>query len=303
MIAIGLDVGGTKIAGGVVDVGSGEVLKRRVIPTLPKRGGQPVLQDSLNLARELKAEAEVLGHVVAGIGIGVAELVDTQGNVTSAQTIDWTGIPVSARFSGLAPAVVEADVRAAALAESAFGAGRPFRIFVYVTVGTGISSSLVVDGFPFAGAHGNALVMASGPLTSTCPECGRRFQSVLEDLASGPALVKRYGMSRPGQAGSAEDVVSAAATGDPVAIQIVESAGEALGSGLAFLINVLDPEAVVVGGGLGVAGGLYWKSLVDSTRRHIWAEAERSLPILQAGLGADAGLIGAALAGARQHRS
>ncbi|HVN79529.1 MAG TPA: ROK family protein [Terriglobia bacterium] len=150
----------------------------------------------------------------------------------------------------LAPAAVEADVRAAALAESAFGAGRPFRLFVYVTVGTGISSCPVVDGVPFTGTHGNALVMASGPLTSTCPECGNRFQSVLEDFASGPALVKRYDMCRPGQAESAEEVMSAAGDGDTVAVRVVESASEALGSSLAFLINVLDPEAVVVGGGL-----------------------------------------------------
>ena len=96
--------------------------------------------------------------------------------------------------------------------------------------------------------------------------------------------------------------MAAAGAGDSLAIQVVESAGVALGSSLAFLINVSDPEAAVVGGGLGMAGGLYWKSLVNSTRRHIWAEAERSLPILQAGLGDDAGLIGAALSGVRQRR-
>jgi glucokinase len=79
-----------------------------------------------------------------------------------------------------------------------------------------------------------------------------------------------------------------------VAIRVVETAGEALGVSVGWLVNVLDPEAVIVGGGLGLAGGLYWESFISSTRAHIWAEAARNLPVLPAALGAEAGLIGAA---------
>lgn len=82
----------------------------------------------------------------------------------------------------------------------------------------------------------------------------------------------------------------------PLALEVVRSAGHALGVSVAFLVNTLDPEAVIVGGGLGLAGGLYWSSFVDSTRDHVWAETTRSLPILTANLGPDAGFIGAAAA-------
>ena len=89
-------------------------------------------------------------------------------------------------------------------------------------------------------------------------------------------------------------MLAAADRGDPDAVRVVRDAAEALGSGVGFLVNVLDPEAVVVGGGLGLAGGLYWDAFIDSVRRHVWAEATRGLPIVPAELGTDAGLIGAA---------
>ncbi|NJN82023.1 MAG: ROK family protein [Caldilineaceae bacterium] len=122
----------------------------------------------------------------------MAELVDRAGNVTSAHTIDWRDLPVQSLLSELLPTVVESDVRAPALAEARYGAGREYPLFVYITVGTGISSCLVIDGEPFAGARGNALVLATMPLTTTCSECGARLSPVLEEFASGPALARRF---------------------------------------------------------------------------------------------------------------
>lgn len=292
--AIGLDVGGTKIAAGLVAHASGAVLARRTVPTLPRRGGDAVLDDTLALAEELIEEAARRNLDLLGIGVGVPELVDPQGNITSAQTLDWQGDGVQAAFSALAPAVVESDVRAGALAEAMFGAGQAYRLFVYVTVGTGISSTLVQDGQPFAGARGNALIMASSPFTVECGSCGTTLNPVLEEFASGPALVARYNRHESRAAERAEEVTAAAEEGDDAAVMVVKSGGEALGNSVGFLINVMDPEAIVVGGGLGTAGGLYWDSFVASTRRHIWAENSRQLPVLPAAMGADSGLIGAA---------
>jgi glucokinase len=294
--AIGIDVGGTKIAGGIVDLANGRIVTRIVVPTAPERGGEAVLADALSLAGRLKADADERGGMVRGIGVGVAELVDPQGCIRSAHLIGWEELPVQERFGRIVPAVIESDVRAAALAEARYGAGRSFGLFVYLTVGTGISSCLVQEGRPFAGARGNALVLASAPLTVPCAVCGKPTRHVLEEYASGPALVARYRQRSSRPVERAQDVMAAVAAGDEVAAEIVRSAAEALGSSVGFLVNVLDPEAVIVGGGLGLAGGLFWESLVCSTRAHVWSEATRGLPILPAALGVDAGLIGAAAA-------
>jgi len=293
--AVGLDVGGTKMAGGVVTP-SGQVLARRRIPTNPERGGEAVLSVALEMAGELMAEAETLGREVLGIGVGAAELVDQEGNVTSGQTISWRGMPVRERFSRLAPAVVDSDVRTAALAEAVFGAGRPFDTFVYVTVGTGISSCLVQDGRPYAGARGNALVLAGGPVSAACTgeKANPPPPALLEDFASGPALVTRYNRRSFGRVERAESVLAAVDAGDPVALEVVSTASEALGASVGWLVNVLDPEAIIVGGGLGLAGGLFWSGFTASARHHIWAEEGRNLPFLPAALGNDAGFVGAA---------
>lgn len=291
---VGLDIGGTKIAGGLVMFPSGQIMARQTVPTAAARGGAAVLADALALAHALLAEARERGVSGAGIGVGVAELVDPAGVIASAQTIAWRGLALAESFAALAPTVVESDVRAAALAEALFGAGRPFRDIVYVTVGTGISHCLVQDGRPYAGARGNALIFASAPFSVTCAACGSAQRPVIEEIAAGPALVAHYNQGQPGAASSGRDVLALAAAGQPTAMAVVHAAGEALGVGVGFLVNVLDPEAVIVGGGLGLAGGLYWNSFVGAARRHIWADNARDLPIVPAALGLDAGVIGAA---------
>lgn len=299
--AIGLDVGGTKIAGGLVSP-DGKVLSKRVAPTLPQRGGEAVLGDALTLAATLRDEAQATGRKAVAIGIGVAELVDLRGNVTSGHTIPWRGLPVQERFSKLAPAVVEADSRAAAFCEAKFGAGRNYRIFLYVTVGTGIGSSLVLEGVPYAGAHGSSGTLASSPLTTHCTGCGAVLRPVLEEIASGPALVTRYNRLANTSAAKAEEVLAAAAAGDSHAIQVVETASDALGATVGLMINMLDPEAIVVGGGLGTAGGLYWETFAGSTRQHIWSDTHRDLPIVTAAYGSDAGFVGAAALALQRHQ-
>jgi glucokinase len=289
-------VGGTKIAAGVVDVTTGAVRDKRVIPTRPERGGDAVLSDVIELARALLATRySLLG---TAIGLGICELVSPHGEITSDFSVAWKGVPVQAALSEIAPAVVEADVRAHALAEAHFGAGRDYDPFVFVSVGTGISACLVQGGAPFAGARGNALVLSTGPISVPVTN-GRDdaahtawMRHVVEEYASGSGIVARFGNG----ATRAEDVFAAAQAGDARAAHILTSAGKSLGSALGWLANVLDPAAIVVGGGLGAARGLYWDSLVRATREHIWAEDTRALPIVQAALGADAGVIGAALA-------
>jgi glucokinase len=261
-----------------------------------------VLADVLDLIEDLRAEAETERQPIDAIGLGVCELVSPSGQVLSDNCVAWRGVPVQERLCAVAPAVVEADVRAAALAEALFGAGRSRRCFLYVTVGTGISASLVVDGKPFLGARGATGTVASSAWVWACARCGHANGLSLEQIASGPALVARY-QQCGGVASNAEAVLEAAAHGEPAAVAVVRSAGAALGQTIAWLVNALDPEVVILGGGLGLSAGEYWESLVGATRRHIWSDVHRQLPIVGAQTGADAGVLGAAAAAWQQHRA
>jgi len=254
-VALGVDVGGTKIAVGAVR-SDGSLQRLERLPT------------AATTLPELAAAAARVGEGldVETVGVGICEVVDNDGVVRSHETVDWTADELADALGR--PIALDADVRAAALAEARLGAGVVFSSFVYVTVGTGISHALVVDGEPYRGAHGCAQLVGSAAVSFTCPHCGRRSRLSAEDVASGAALAR------------GAEAADAAAT---------------LGSFLALLVNVLDPEAVVVGGGLGTSGGEYWHTLVATVREHVWADHVRGLPVLPAGLGADSGVIGAGL--------
>jgi glucokinase len=277
--SIGVDVGGTKIAAALV-AGGGGVIARTNSRTEASRPGSEVLADAVLAAEAMAAEAAGRGLEVAGVGVGVPEIVDPAGRIVTDAVIGWIGLPVEESFSHLGRTTIVADVRAAALGEAVLGAGRGYGTFAYVTVGTGISHTLVVEGRPYAGARGAALLLGSGRLGDV----------VLEEVACGPAIAAAAG------AGSAEEVLAAASAGDAEAARVVASAAQALGEGIATLVNILDPEAVVVGGGLGTAGGSYWDAVVAAARPAIWLEGARDLPIVPAALGTDAGACGAALA-------
>jgi glucokinase len=297
---VGVDVGGTKIAAAAVETGSGSVAHRRELPTRPERDPYALLEDIESVVGAVVQAMRRQGHSPQAIGIGVPELVDARGRIGSAHLLDWSEIPLTERLQAIAPTCVESDVRAASLAEARFGAGREFELFAYASIGTGISSSVVQDGVPLVGARGGALVLSSGSLGVPCPECSNWTEFVLETYASGPALARRYAAATGQDVAEAETVITAANTGEPTAAEIVDSAADALGSALGWLVNVIDPEAIVVGGGLGLAPGRYRERLVAATRDHIWNPSARGLPFLSASLGADAGTIGAALSADRQ---
>ena len=259
--AVGIDVGGTKIAAGLVDVESGSVVAREEIPTRPDRGGAAVLADCGALSLRL-------GGGELPVGIGLCELVGLDGRPASADTIDWRGLDLAAAIP--APTVVlESDVRAAARAEARFGAGAGRSPFLYVVVGTGASVCLVVDGEPYAGAHGHAIVLGAPPV---------------EGVASGGALARRAGVER------AEAVLA-----DPGHSGVVDEAALALGQVLAVLVNALDPEVVVLGGGLG--GDPSFRERVAAAARPLVAyPSVCPLELAGSALGPDGGIVGAALA-------
>jgi glucokinase len=292
---LGIDVGGTKIAAGIVGFPEGQVLHRRVIPTAPSRGGGAVLNDVVLLAGSIANEAMAAGRVVSGIGVGICELVNADGEILSSHCLDWRRADIAEKLSPIGPTVIEADVRAAAVAEWLYGVGKGLRTFLYITIGTGISCCLMLDGRPYLGARGATGTMASSAMSIRCERCGWINQRTSEELASGPGLVRSF-RQQAGREISTSELLSASAAGDPIAGEVVRIGAQALGSSLGMLINVLDPEAVVVGGGLGLSEGPFWNELVDAIRKHVWSPVHNYLPVLRAATGRDAGLIGAAAA-------
>ncbi len=286
---IGVDVGGTKIVVGIVDVDTGAVQSVKRLPTAPWRGGQAVLRDVAALVREVSADRSV------GIGVSLPELVDQHGNVRSGVTVDWTSADIQRALNGSGSVVLASDVRAAALAEARFGACDDFPSFAYLSVGTGVSSTFVLDGKPWSGANGCAVVAASGGRSSTCPDCGLKFDDIPENIASGAGVSAAYGR-RTGRNGvDTREVLQRAGLGDADAKAVITAGGHALGSIAARIVDLLDPHAIVIGGGLGLAQGLYREAFESSLRSHIWADCARNIPVLDSRVGELAPLIGAAL--------
>lgn len=292
--AIGIDVGGTKIAVVLISAHSGRIIYRTRAATHSEAGVHVLLETIGSLALAARDEAAKKGVEVVGIGLAVPEVVDTNGRITTGDVIPgFERVELSGEAGWLGEVVVEADVRAGALAEANFGAGAGHANFCFVTVGTGISFSFVLDGVPWRGERGAALVLGSGATAFYMDESGVERRWVLEDIASGPALLARY-RDMGGAAQSTEEVLSRAGS-DALAARVCSEGGRALGVSVGMLANLLDPAAIVVGGGLGTASGAYWDAAMLTARSNIWAPDVRDLPILQAKLGSDAVAVGAAL--------
>ncbi len=299
--AIGVDLGGTKCAAGLVSLDQGQLLAERRCPTLPERGGAAILNEVGTLIRDLLVVGQQQSVSVSRVGIGIAELVDPAGTIVSDSTFDWQHqVPDAATQLSLATGLrvlFEADVRAAARAEARWGHGQNRQQFLFVSVGTGISASWVLRGEPYKGARGLTGTFASAE--TIVPDLrGVLHQGPpLEAFSSGSAIVQRYRQQTAAtDVQRAEEVVQLATQDHETAREIVTSAAVALGAAIAQLVNMLDPEVVVLGGGLGVAEGLYRSHVEQSMRAHIWSNLHRDLPLLGSALGAHAGILGAALA-------
>ena len=288
----GLDIGGTKVAASLVD-GAGAVLHFETRPMHVRRDTAGVLELADELVVQMTWAAKTRDLGLAGLGIAVPELVDRGGHIASEAVIPGLmRSDLANRWADVARGTVESDVRAAAIAEARLGAGRPYGSFCYVSVGTGISHCFVQEGRPWPGSRGGAILLGSSVMAEF-DDGGQRRQWVLEEIASGPAMLRRY--QRLGGSRATVEEALAASPQEPAAATAIAVAAVALGIGISTLVNLLDPEAIVVGGGLGSAPGAYWRGAVDSARAHIYWERARETPIVQAQLGGRSAAVGAAL--------
>lgn len=285
---LGIDIGGTKIACGLVS-GTGELLRQSRRPT-PLTGGTSVLDAALRLASDYRTEP------VAAVGIGTGGQVNADsGVIVSATSLlpGWAGTDVKVAFEaefGL-PCFVDNDVNALAVGESRFGAGLGLATVVYLALGTGVGGALLLGGRLHHGAHWAGAEM--GHLMLTMGEALPR--RTLEEFVSGPGLVQTYREISGFGGDIAGETIAAEARQHPQgqAARAVAQTGEYLGYGLASLANVLDPDLIVIGGGLAALGD----SLLTPARRIFASHAlpgPAQCPVVTAALGPDASLIGAA---------
>lgn len=283
---LGIDVGGTNIRAGLYEPQRRVLHCLRAIGTEAEQGGIHALTRVADLARTVIEAGKAQGLSTRRVGIGIPELVAPDGRIASASTLPWRLASVRSRLRQFGAVTVIPDVVAAALAEARLGAGRGRSVFLYLSVGTGISSTLVIDGRPFRGAHGHALCFASGR-TAAAGES-------LEGRASGPALLARArarGVTVP----DTPALLAAAGAAAGAARELVDAAATELALHVAILANALDPGLIVLGGGLGCAPGRFAATFRASLPQYTWGTHARRLQVRRAQLGARAGVIGAGL--------
>jgi glucokinase len=298
---LGLDIGGTKTTAVVVD-GPGRVVSQLTVPTPALDGSSAVLAAALAVGLEAAA-----GHSIAAVGVGAAGVIDSElGTVLSATSSlpGWAGTRLRAAFDGGFPGVpvaVLGDVQAFALAEATLGAAVSQRIVLGVTVGTGIGGALLIDGRLIHGAHsaaghlGHVSVAAAAGLP--CP-CGRSGH--VEAIASGPAMTGAF-RAAGGTAADLPAVVEAARAGDDRASRILQAGIDALGEAIGSVANLLDPDVVVIGGGVSRLGEP-WLEGVRAAALRFTIPAIGAVRLERGLLGAHSAAIGAAVAAAQLQR-
>ena len=292
-LAIGVDVGGTKTKACLVQAADGAVLRERTLPTPCADGGRAVLDLVVAMGSEMQREAEAMAGRRAPFGVCLPELVGKDGEPGSAWNFEWRGLDFRTPLSAVGPLHVESDVRAAAFAEGWIGAGREAPVFVYVTLSTGMSHTLVIHGVPYAGHRGYAIHFAGAELVAfTGPDKDVEVRQHIEIFASGKGLGERWAAASGNPAATARDLFAAAGT-DARAKKIADNALLAIASYLAQLVNILDPALMVLGGGIGSVPAICAR-LAELSRPFIFADLARDLPFVPARLGDNACAIGTA---------
>ena len=306
--AIGIDIGGTKVLGGVV-TGTGEILATARRDT-PREGGRALTAAIANVATELAQQ-----YPVDSIGVSAAGFIssDRQTMLATPNISNWNGVNLVAELTEILhkKIVLENDANAAAWGEFKFGAGRGRNDLMMLTLGTGVGGGLILDGSVFRGAFGIGAELGHIRLVPDGQLCGCGIRGCLEQYASGSALMRhareaidaspllarnlldRGDGTIEGLRGN--HITEAAREGDPVAIAAFNTMATYLGAGIASLCAVIDPSCVVLGGGVIDAGELFLGPTREAALRLIPFSGKHPYPeIVSAVLGNHAGLVGVA---------
>lgn len=307
-LAIGVDIGGTKVLGGVVDL-NGSIL-RTFREDTPRDGGDALNQVIASVVTELQTT-----HKTEHVGISAAGLVssDRQTMLGAPNIKDWDGVNIAKALNKICGinSIVENDANSAAWAERVYGAGKGLENVIMVTVGTGIGGAAIVNGRPLRGANGTGAEFGHMRVVPDGELCGCGVRGCFEQYASGTALMRQAKAAIAKNPDGAKDLLArgdgtitglvgshitdAARAGDKLAIGLLADSGDWLGAGIATLAMLFDPSIVVIGGGVIDAGELLLEPARKAMMREMPFVGKHPVPeIVAAKLGNDAGLVGAA---------
>jgi glucokinase len=323
MVYIGIDLGGTKIAAGVVDE-SGAILRQSAAPTGMPRPYGPIVQDMARVTLETLAAAGLTPDDVTAVGVGVPGVAEqSTGVIPFCTNLAWHDVPFRTEFQKHLnkPVFIENDATLAGYAESLVGVSAGIRSSVFITLGTGVGSGIIIDGKPYSGAHhvgselGHCIVEMDGELCSCGMRgCFERYASATALIRDGRRALERHPGSLLGalcggdpQRIEAKTVLDAAREGDPTALKVFRRYAHYLAIGIVNIINFIDPEVVVLGGGVSKAGKFLLDAVREALPPRIFFKTLPYARVQLARLGNDAGIIGAAmlakdLAGAAEAR-
>lgn len=306
-VVLALDIGGTKLAAGLVDH-TGRVCSFLAEPTpAPARSDHgPVVERLFELGRKAVADAGVDWPRVAAVGIGCGGPLDAGRGVVLAppHLPGWTDVPLAelAERAFGRPVTLDNDGTAAAAAEHRYGAGVGTRQMVYLTLSTGVGGGAVLDGRIYRGTTGNGTELGHVVVDRhgrDCHGCGGR--GCLEAYVSGTSIAERARESLEDGSSlarldvvTAADVVAHAAAGDPLATRVWRQTTDALGTGLTSIVNVLEPELVVLGGGVARAGEALLGPAREAVRLGAMTPGGRAARVVCSALGERVGVVGAA---------
>jgi glucokinase len=306
---IGLDIGGTKIAAGLVSA-EGTILAEARCDT-PAQDPDRIAHDAATLIAELADGTE---QEVVGVGVACAGFVNRTGShVLFAPNLAWRDEPLKQRLEALVryPVTIENDANAAAWGEFRFGAARQADDMVLLTIGTGVGGGIVNDSKLLRGAYGVGGELGHMRVVPGGIRCGCGNRGCWEQYASGNALLREarelvssgtpHGAALADACGGdpqklrGRDVTEVAQAGDPAAVELIADLGTWIGEGAASVAAILDPELIVIGGGVAEAGDLLLEPIRAAYARQLTGRGHRPMAeIVPATLGNDAGLIGAA---------
>lgn len=306
----GVDLGGTKILTVLVDR-AGRVLARVKVPTGAGRGRDFVIDTMVDSVREAMRQSGAPPGAVRAVGVGAPGPLDQdRGVVFLAPNLGWRNVPLGALLGERLwlPVWLENDANLAALGEHSYGAGRGESHMVYITVSTGVGGGIILDGRIYRGAGGGAGEIGHVTVAPGGPVCNCGNDGCLEAVASGTAIARRArALVDDGRGAgllaitggepdrvSARTVAEAAAAGDSEAVVLLRDAGRYLGLAVAGVVNLLNPSAVVLGGGVMQSGAVHWDAMWEEIRRRALDSSLATVRVTRGSLGGDAGALGAA---------